>query len=74
MPKTLKLQTICNAFRKYFKHAMCLGNISSNFNQTDRISAELNGYVYDFIADYNAIPNDKIRNKHKYLMEKNNVV
>ena len=31
---------------------MGLGNISSNFNQTDRISTGLSGYVYDFSVDY----------------------
>ena len=34
----------------------------------------LNGYVYNFSADYDAIANDKILDTLKYLMEKNDVV
>ena len=30
----------------------------------------LNGYVYDFRADYNAAPVDDILDIHKYLMKK----
>ena len=33
-----------------------------------------NGYVYDFSVDYDAIVVDDIKNIHKYLMEKNNIV
>ena len=32
------------------------------------------GYVYDFSADYNAIEVDNIKDIHKYLMEKNNII
>ena len=32
------------------------------------------GYVYDFSVDYNAIAVDKIKDIHKYLMEKNGIV
>ena len=32
------------------------------------------GYVYDFSVDYNAIAVDDIKDIHKYLMEKNNIV
>ena len=32
----------------------------------------LNGYVYDFGVDYDAI--DDIVNIHKYLMKKNNII
>ena len=32
------------------------------------------GYVYDFSVNYNAIAVDDIKNIHKYLMEKNNIV
>ena len=34
----------------------------------------LNGYVYDFSVDYDAIANGKILDIHEYLMEKNNIV
>ena len=34
----------------------------------------LNGYVYDFSVHYNATDVDDIKDIHKYLMEKNNIV
>ena len=34
----------------------------------------LNGYVYDFSVDYDAIAVDDILDIHKYLMKKNNMV
>ena len=52
---------------------LSLGNISADFNQADRKSAGLYGYIYDFSVDYNVISNDKIHNIHRYLMEKNNI-
>ena len=33
----------------------------------------LNGYVYDFSVDYDAIPNYGILDIHKYLIKQNNV-
>ena len=33
----------------------------------------LNGYVYDFGINYDAIAVDDILEIHKYLMEKNNI-
>ena len=52
---------------------LSLGNISADFNQADRKSTGLYGYIYDFSVDYNAISNDKIHDIHRYLMEKNNI-
>ena len=34
----------------------------------------LNGYVYDFSVDYDAIADDDILDIQKYLMKKNNVI
>ena len=34
----------------------------------------LNGYVYDFSVDYDAIADDDILDIQKYLMRKNNVI
>ena len=34
----------------------------------------LNGYVYDFSVDYDAIVVDDILDIHKYLMEKNDIL
>ena len=50
-----------------------LGNISAEFNQADRKSTGLYGYIYDFSDDYNAISNEKIHDIHRHLMEKNNI-
>ena len=36
--------------------------------------AGFNGYVYDFSVDYDAIAVDDIKNIHKYLMRKNNIL
>ena len=33
-----------------------------------------NGYVYDFSVDYNSTDVDDIKDMHKYLMKKNNIV
>ena len=37
-------------------------------------NAELNGYVYDFSVDYDAISVTDILDIHKYLKEKNNMI
>ena len=34
----------------------------------------LSGYVYGFSVDYDAIAVDDIKDIHKYLMKKNNIV
>ena len=34
----------------------------------------LNGYVYDFRTDYDAVAVDDILDIHKYLMKKNNMI
>ena len=34
----------------------------------------LTGYVYDFIADYNIVTVDDVKDIHKYLMKKNDIV
>ena len=52
---------------------LSLGNISVDFNQADRKSTGLYGYIYDFSVDCNVISNDKIHDIHTYLMEKNNI-
>ena len=53
---------------------LSLGNISADFNQADRKSIGLYGYIYDFSVDYNAISNDKIHDIHAYLMKKNGII
>ena len=36
--------------------------------------AGFTGYIYDFSVDYDAIAVDDIKDTHKYLMKKNNIV
>ena len=35
--------------------SLCLGNISKDFSVDNMKKTELNGHVYDFSVDYNAI-------------------
>ena len=54
---------------------LCLRNISKDFSVDNmKKKAELNGYVYDFSVDYDAITVDDILDIHKSLMEKNGIV
>ena len=34
----------------------------------------LNGYVYDFSVDYDSTDVDDIKDTHRFLMKKNNIV
>ena len=52
---------------------LCLGNISEDVSIDNMKKAGLNGYVYDFSVDYDAISVNDILDIHKYLMEKNNI-
>ena len=51
-----------------------LGNISKDFSVDNMYKTRLNGYVYDFSVDYDAIMVADILDIHKYLMKKNVVV
>ena len=53
---------------------LCLGNISKDFSVDNIKKTGLNGYVFDFNVDYEAIAVDDILDVHKYLMEKNGIV
>ena len=55
-------------------HSLCLGNISKDRSVDNRKKTRLNGYVYDFSVDYDAIAVDDILSIHKYLMKKNNII
>ena len=48
---------------------LCLGSISKDFSVDNMKKTGLNGYVYDFSADYNAIALNDILDIHKYLMK-----
>ena len=53
---------------------LCLGNISKDCSVDNMKDTGLNGYVYDFSVDYDATSVDDIKDIHKYLMKKNNIV
>ena len=53
---------------------LCLGNISKGCSVDNMKKPGLNGYVYDFSVDYDAITIDDILDIHKYLMKKNNMM
>ena len=53
---------------------LCLGNISKDWSVDNVKRTGLNGYVYDFRVDYDAIANDDILDIHNYLMKKNDIV
>ena len=53
---------------------LCLGNASKDFSKENMKTIALNGYVYDFSVEYDAISVDDIRDIHKYLMKNNRIV
>ena len=53
---------------------LCLGNISKDWSADNLKDTGLNGFVYDFSIDYDATAVDDIKDVHKYLMKKNNIV
>ena len=53
---------------------LCLGNLSKDWSVDNIKDTGLNGHVYDFSVDYDAIAVNDIKDIHKYLMKKNNVV
>ena len=53
---------------------LCLGNISKDWSVDNMKDTGLNGYVYDFSVDYDATDIDDIKDIHKYLLKKNNIV
>ena len=53
---------------------LCLGNISKDWSIDNMKKTGFNGYVYDFSVDYDATDLDDIKDIHKYLMKKNNIV
>ena len=52
---------------------LCLGNISIDWSVDNMKDTGINGYAYDFSVDYDATVDD-IKDIHKYLMKKNNIV
>ena len=54
-------------------YPLCLGNISKDFSVDNMKNAGLNGCVYDFSVEYDAIAVDDILDIHKYLIKKNGI-
>ena len=61
-------------FSEIIAAPLCLGNISRNFSIDNMKKTGFNGHVYDFSVDYRAIAVENIRNIHKYIMGKNNII
>ena len=59
---------------EFVASSLCLGNISKDWSVDNMKNTGLNGYVYDFSVDYDATAVDDIKDIHKYLMKKNNIV
>ena len=53
---------------------LCLGNVSKEWSVDNMKDTGLNGYVYDFCVDCDSTDVDDIKDIHKYLMKKNNIV
>ena len=53
---------------------LCLGNISKDWSISNMKRTGFTVYVYDFSVDYDAIDGDDIKDIHKYLIKKNNIV
>ena len=59
---------------KIVARPLCLGNISKAWSTDNMKKTGLNGYVYDLSVDYKAVDVDDIKNIHRYLMKKNNMI
>ena len=75
----LMVQKFVNPIQKILElqqlhYAATLGNISKDFSVDDIKKVGLNGYVYDFSADYGTTAVDDILDIHKYLMKTNNMI
>ena len=49
-------------------------NISKDWSTDNMKRTGFTGYIYDFSVDYETIAGDDIKDIHKYLMEKNNII
>ena len=57
-----------------FVGPICLGNVSKDWSVDNMKRTGFTGCVYDFSVDYDPIAVDDIKNIHKYLMKKNDIV
>ena len=53
---------------------VCLWSISKDWSIDNMKDTVLNGYVCDFSVNYDATDVDDIKNIHKYLMKKNDIM
>ena len=53
---------------------LCLGNISKGWSAGDMKKTGFTGYVFYFSSDHDSIGVDDIKDIHKYLMKKNDIV
>ena len=53
---------------------LCLGNISIDWSVDNTKRTGFTAYVYDFSVGYDNIEIDNIKDIHKYLMNKNDIV
>ena len=53
---------------------LCLGNISKDWSVDNMKRTGFTGYVHDFSVGYIGIKVDNIKDIHKYLMKKNDIV
>ena len=53
---------------------ICLGNISKYWLVDNMKKSGFTGYAYDFNVDYYPIVVDDIKDIHKYLMKKSDIV
>ena len=53
---------------------LCSGNISKDWSVDNMKRTSFTGYVYDFSVDYYTTSVDDIKDTHKYLMKKNNMI
>ena len=54
--------------------SICLGNISKDWSVDNMKRTGFTGYVYNFSVDYGTTSVDDIKDIHKYLMKKNNMI
>ena len=59
---------------KFKASPLCLGNISKDWSTDDMKRTRFTGYVYDFSVRYDDFEVNNIKDIHKYLMKKNNIV
>ena len=73
----LMVQKFINSKQKIlilYQSSLCLGNISKDWSIDNIKKTGFTGYVYDFSVDYDPIAVDDIKDIHKYLMKKYNIV